>query len=186
MSFVLRQATAGDAEAIAAVHIAAWEETYAGLLPEEMWRGQNLERRALNWRNLISRGQTTAGSAVLVAMNRDDVIGFGCCHPQRDSSLRDAGYVGETGAIYVLRASQGIGVGRALMRDMVTHLRAAGLCSMALWVLRENVRARGFYERLGGAIIATKDDQRGAFTLTELAYGWRDVDALNQAKHPSN
>ena len=34
----IRRAEPGDAAAIAAVHVAAWRETYAGLVPERMLR----------------------------------------------------------------------------------------------------------------------------------------------------
>ena len=67
------------------------------------------------------------------------------------------------------------GIGRALMREMARALHAHGLRAVSLWVLRENITARSFYERQGGEWVAEKEDRRGRFVLVEDAYGWRDL-----------
>ncbi len=41
----IRRATAADAEAIAAIHVAAYDETYRGIAPPEVFEGLTLERR---------------------------------------------------------------------------------------------------------------------------------------------
>jgi RimJ/RimL family protein N-acetyltransferase len=47
---------------------------------------------------------------------------------------------------------------------------------MLVWVLRDNVRARGFYERLGGVFLREHELDFGAgFTVIEVSYGWDDV-----------
>jgi ribosomal protein S18 acetylase RimI-like enzyme len=43
----------------------------------------------------------------------------------------------------------GRGIGSSLEQACVAALRAAGAERAILWVLRDNVRARGFYERRG-------------------------------------
>jgi ribosomal protein S18 acetylase RimI-like enzyme len=58
---------------------------------------------------------------------------------------------------------------------MSSSLQQRGFSAAALWVLRENLRARRFYERLGGKVIAETEDVRGAATLVELAYDWPDL-----------
>jgi ribosomal protein S18 acetylase RimI-like enzyme len=79
--------------------------------------------------------------------------------------LRKRGFAGEIGAIYVLRSQQGAGVGRALMNLMARDLLARPMPSASLWVLRENVKARSFYDRLDGSIIAEKEITEGETTL---------------------
>jgi hypothetical protein len=65
-----------------------------------------------------------------------------------------------------------------LLRAMSSDLTTRGFKATALWVLRENMRARRFYEHRGGKVIAEKEDVRGGTVLTELAYGWRDLEEL--------
>ena len=62
------------------------------------------------------------------------------------SGLAQAGYSGEVPALYLLRAAQGLGTGRLLMRAAARRLIAEGDRAMALWVLATNVPARRFYE----------------------------------------
>ena len=81
----------------------------------------------------------------------------------------------EIGAIYILRSQQGAGAGRALMSLMARDLVARTMPSASLWVLRDNMGARGFYEGLGGTIIFEKEVTEGGKTLHEVAYGWPHI-----------
>ena len=57
----IRRATAADAKVIAAIHVAAYDETYRGLAPPEVFEGLNLERR-------------TAQCCHAVLFNADNVV----------------------------------------------------------------------------------------------------------------
>ncbi len=61
------------------------------------------------------------------------------------------------------------------MTQMAQALTKLGFVGAALWVLRENIAARGFYERLGGTLVGEKKDERPDATFDEVAYGWRDL-----------
>lgn len=174
----IRRAGAGDAPAIAAVHVAAWREAYAGLLPARLLRSLSLEEAVLKWRPILS----VPHPAVFVAIRPDQtVVGFGSCGPQRTAALAADGFAGEVEAIYLLAADQGRGVGRRLMAAMARALLAQGQGSAALWVLRDNQRSRGFYEALGGALVGARAEMHGKVTFHEVAYGWRDLRALSPA-----
>jgi hypothetical protein len=49
---------------------------------------------------------------------------------------------------------------------------------MLLWVFAENRAARGFYESLGGVPVAEDGFGLGGAWLSEVAYGWKDLDVL--------
>jgi GNAT superfamily N-acetyltransferase len=51
--------------------------------------------------------------------------------------------------LYVRPSAWGDGVGAALHDEALAVLRAAGSDTASLWVLADNLRARGFYERRG-------------------------------------
>jgi ribosomal protein S18 acetylase RimI-like enzyme len=63
---------------------------------------------------------------------------------------------------------------------MSLDLIERGFSAAALWVLRDNPRARRFYEYHGGQIIAEREDIRDDVVLVELAYGWSDLKESNQ------
>jgi ribosomal protein S18 acetylase RimI-like enzyme len=77
------------------------------------------------------------------------VAGFGACSEQRDSDLKERGFDGEIGAIYVLRCFQEQWIGRSLMKELTIDLSGRGSRGIALWVLNENARARRFHEKCG-------------------------------------
>ena len=170
-----RLATTEDATAIGALHVLSWHETYTGLLPQDMLADLSAESRASMWATVLSAPFSPNGTRVYVAERAGEIIGFGACGGQRDDTIRERGFAGEFGAIYILRSQQGAGVGRALMNLMARDLFARSVPSASLWVLRENVGARGFYEGLSGTIIVEKEVAEGDTTLHEVAYGWLDL-----------
>ncbi len=76
-----------------------------------------------------------------------ELVGWGCHGPYRDGEVRteDA----ELYAIYVHPEHMGRGVGQALLTESVERCSTAGHDRLLLWVLKENGRARRFYERAG-------------------------------------
>lgn len=174
----IRKADLKDAEAIGALHVASWQETYRGILPDELLHGLSMEARSDMWRSVLAASSDAQQTIVLVAELNGRIVGFGACGAQRDENLRAQGFHAEIGAIYVLQAAQREGVGKSLMRLMAQSLLRSGRKAVSLWVLRENGRARAFYEALGGTLLGEKEDQLAGATLIEVGYGWSDVATL--------
>lgn len=181
-----REAKPGDAAALGALHVASWRETYAGLLPSQLLDGLSAEARSAMWSAVLDDPATWGGTAVFVAESEGRMVGFGACGDQRDEALRKQGFDGEIGAIYVLQSHQRAGVGSALMSLMAQNLLDQGRTAATLWVLRENVSARSFYERLGGAPAGEREDEQPGVMVTELAYGWSDLSALVRQTGPDS
>ncbi|SFL37247.1 GNAT family N-acetyltransferase [Methylobacterium pseudosasicola] len=175
----IRPAGLDDAPAIAAIHVAAWLETYAGLLPAAMIAALTVEMRLAAWTRIL--GDPASGTTVAVAEGPAGLVGFGSCGAQRSAELAADGFDGEVSAIYVLRAAQRRGTGSALMAALAAHLRQSGHRAASLWVLHDNVSARQFYERLGGSVVGERAERREQATLMEVAYGWRDLAALQRS-----
>ena len=174
-AITIRAATGDDAVSIAAVHVASWRETYAGLMPDTMLSGLSVNDRAARWADILGQAERPDGPGVFVAEHGGDLVGFASGGGQRDANLLAQGFTGEITAIYVLQDMQGRGAGRRLMAALAEDLQRGGHGAASLWVLRENLGARRFYERLGGEIVGEKQDQREAVRLIEVAYGWRDL-----------
>ncbi len=165
----VRRAEIADAAAIARVHVATWQSTYRGLLPDDFLDSLDEAGYEERWRRIVGEGS----SRVYVAADGRDVVGFASGGRERAG---ESGYDGELYAIYVLRESQGRGFGHRLVQAVVGGLRELHLRDMIVWVLRDNAGARSFYERLGGVYVRTQPITIGSALLQEVSYGWRALD----------
>lgn len=175
---VLRKATLNDVSLIAAIHVAAWKETYQGILPDSVVNAIDLEKRTLAWQRTLDPTSNNSQHEVLLAFAQGVAVGFGSLCHQRTDALVELGYPGEFSAIYVLKQAQRKGIGRRLMGAMSKELLHKKLTGASLFVLSQNQDARLFYEKMGGAVVYQKEERRGATTLIEVAYGWPDLTRL--------
>ncbi|WP_410501715.1 GNAT family N-acetyltransferase [Exiguobacterium acetylicum] len=152
----IREARLEDASAIARVHIDAWHETYQGIISDSYLAQLSYAKRTKQWE------QTLVDQRVYVAVSGEEVVGFAQGGPSR-SDARE----GELYAIYVLRASQGQGLGKALFQRIADDL--AEYETMQVAVLRDNPACR-FYERFGGQIIEESMIERGGVELFQRVY----------------
>ncbi|MDE2239623.1 MAG: GNAT family N-acetyltransferase [Rhodospirillales bacterium] len=174
----LRLATPEDAPALGEMHVAAWHETYKGILPDGMLASLSTESRAATWLQLLRDPVAHSEVEIFLAHAVGGIAGFGACGRQRDKALEQAGFTGEISALYVLRAHQRLGLGTALMSLMAGALQQSGHQAAGLWVLRENETARAFYTRLGGVIVGEREERRPDAKLMEFAYGWKELSRL--------
>lgn len=167
----VRPAHVEDAAAIARVHVASWRSTYRGLLPDTYLDSLDEASYEGRWSRILAEGS----SRVYVASGGSDVVGFASGGRERAG---EDGYEGELYAIYVLNEAQGRGHGRRLVEAVAGGLRELGLGDMIVWVLRDNARARAFYERLGGVYVREQPITIGSALLQEVSYGWRSLDSI--------
>jgi GNAT superfamily N-acetyltransferase len=169
----IRAATEHDAVAIAHVHVQSWRTTYAGIVPEEYIATLNEAERALVWQDRLTRDVR-----VYVADLDGEVVGFISGGAIREPVRR---YDAELYAIYLLKQAQRQGAGTALLKKLAEWLVGKGFTSMIVWVLEKNP-SRHFYERLSAQMVTAKDIQIGGMTLSEVSYGWPDLQAITSPK----
>ena len=169
---MVRPARVEDAGTIARLHVEGWRETYTGIIPDDVLAGLDVAEKARMWDTALASPELDAfvGGSSEVALT-----GFACC---RERTSVPEEFDGEFHAIYVLKAGQGIGLGRKLMVAMARALSARGFRSAALRVARENAPARAFYARLGGVEAGAGVHRIGAVTIDEVIYGWPDISVL--------
>jgi ribosomal protein S18 acetylase RimI-like enzyme len=134
-ALTVRPADVRDADAIAVVHVQAWREAYAHLLPAEFLAALDVDARAARWRGIIAEPDVD----VLVATIGEQVVGWASAGPGRGERPRDR----ELEGIYVLAGHHGSGAGQALLDA------AIGTAPAFLWVADGNPRAESFYRRNG-------------------------------------
>lgn len=172
MISVVRPAEVDDARAIAQVHVAAWRSTYRGLLPDDFLGSLEEAGYEERWKRTLRE----SADRVYVAEDRDTVVGFASGGRERAG---ETGYAGELYAIYVVLEAQGRGHGRRLVRAVAGGLAEMSLADMIVWVLRDNRKARDFYERLGGVFVRAQPITIGSALLQEVSYGWKRLDAIS-------
>lgn len=143
-SYSVRPATARDAKAIAEIHVATWQATYQGLMPDDYLKSMTVDKRQAYWREAIEYSEPQ----LLVALDADKVVGFVGFDRSRDAGTKSS--VGEIWALYVLPAHWGQGVGVALWDGARDGLKEEGCTQVTLWVLLGNERALRFWEHSAG------------------------------------
>jgi len=163
----IRRAIAGDAAAIARVHVDTWRTTYRDIVSEEYLAKLSYEERESLWRRVV----TDPKQFTFVAEEAGRIVGFANGGRNRGS---EAEYSGELYAVYLLEAHQQRGVGLRLTVAVAQELMKTSMRSMIVWVLKDNP-ACGFYRKLGGKQVGSKVMVLGDRTLEEIAFGWTDI-----------
>lgn len=174
MQHVIFPAGPEDAEALAGVHVAAWRETYQGLLPDSYLARMSVPVHTRRFRSSLLR--PGEHEATLAAADRDGLVGYAAGGPSRSKRLGEA----EITTLYVLRRAQGYGLGGELVRGLARVFAANGATSLMISVLRDNVPARGFYEHLGGVGEAPRREPGPGGVTYEVSYRWPDIRTLTR------
>jgi ribosomal protein S18 acetylase RimI-like enzyme len=173
LSFVVFPAGPSDAEELARVHVTSWRETYRGLLPDAFLARMSEPGFARRFRRALS---APGDGVTLAAADRYGLVGYAQGGASRWKTPDEA----EIATLYVLRRAQGHGLGGRLMTETARALAAQGATSLRISVLRDNIRARGFYEHLGGEPEAARQEPGpGGRLLYEVAYRWPDIRTLS-------
>jgi oligopeptide/dipeptide ABC transporter ATP-binding protein len=136
----IRPAAAADADTMAEVFVAAWRQTYPGVVPDDVLASLDHDRTARWLAELVSghrEGETD------VAVLDGQVTGF-----VRYGAGPEGGYIF---GLYVHPARAGQGIGQALLGHAEERLRERGSDSVALHVFAANERARRLYAKAGYA-----------------------------------
>jgi len=151
---VVRDAIASDADALGRVHVEAWRAAYRGMMPDHFLASLDPAVRAARWRERLAN--RIEGRAMFVVQGDIGLpYGFAGVGPARDE--------------------RGTGASSALLARATEVLRDFGHLEAILWVLRQNARARRFYEREGWKQTGDRRDtisENGfTFEVDELRYG---------------
>jgi GNAT superfamily N-acetyltransferase len=169
----IRAATQRDAVEISHVHVLSWRTTYAGIVPDEYLAALNEAERVPLWREWLTRDVQ-----VYIADLDGKVIGFISGGPIREPVQN---YDAELFAIYLLEQTQRHGIGTALLRELAGSLISKGFTSLAVWVLERNP-SRHFYVKSGAQLVTSKEIETGGAMLSEVAYGWPNLEAIRSPK----
>ena len=166
--FRVRRATAVDAAEIARIHVEAWRDAYAALLPAEYLARMDAKIEAARWSRASGFSRRTENT--LVADAEGEVVGYAVVGPARRGRPAPSG---EVYALYVETDWREHGIGRALVEAAFDLFRKRGLAEAVIWCLEGNFAGRGFYERCGGRRLSeARLEEVGGTPLPTVGYHW--------------
>ena len=170
---VYREATVQDTENIAQVHALSWQRHYRGILRDEFLDNEVTENRLALWRSRFE--QQSENQYIQVAEEEAILYGFTCVFLQSDpvwGALVDN--------LHVLSLHKGQGIGRKLLSLAAQWVYMRNQQSgLYLWVYKDNLPARGFYEAIGGVNVEEKTEENpgGGYAII-CRYVWKDIKRL--------
>ena len=193
----IRPVTLADAGPLAELHIASWRWAYPGIVPQGVLDALDPAKRAAEYPAWWAESRAK-GRFDLLAEEAGELLGFAAGGPHRawvgvqappsaraedgaggtslplagEGLARGQSFEGELYAVYLEERALGRGLGRALVREAFKGLHERGFRNAAVWVLEKNLRARGFYERLGARLLPLRKTITIGIPLDEVAYGW--------------
>lgn len=143
---MIRRAEAGDAEAMDALHVRAWQRAFSDFLSPEHLLETPAADRVARWRARMD----LRGVRTWVWDQDGHVAGFAAAGEADDEDAP----AGSLWALYVDPPAQGAGVGDALLAHAEREMTAGGHAEAVLWVFTEGAQARRFYEARGWVLEA--------------------------------
>ncbi len=138
----IRKATVDDVKDISRIYALSWKTAYVGMVPQDFLDAIDDHRWVDKFRQDIGDGTLSA----LMVCDGDITVGCAAFGASREEKM--PGW-GEIVSIYLRPDYFGKGYGEALLKETVAALREQGHERIFLWVLRDNSRARRFYEKHG-------------------------------------
>lgn len=178
---MIRAGSTADAAQVAAVQRAGWLAAYEGIIAAEIINRVTAPDGGARVRQSF---RTRPWQRMLVAVTHggdpSGIVGYASYGPETDvlsapwphplSPDGDDGRVAELYALYVHPAWWSTGTGRALMERVLARSARAGYSFITLWVLRDNQRARRFYEKAGFTPDGATNVLAGLGSVPEVRY----------------
>lgn len=141
----VRPARPADAERIAHVQLSTWRTAYAALLPPEVLDTPLVQVAAV-WLNAVE-APPTPDHRVLVAEERDELVGFAALTPAEDGDPATA----ELATLLVEPRWGRRGHGSRLLAAAVDGWRVGGVATAVAWAWDRDVATRAFLTSAGWA-----------------------------------
>ena len=161
MKTVIREVQPSDAYALAYIQTESWKAAFAGILDAEtLMKCTNIDRAITMYQRLLDGNK---GNGYLLSVD-----GKPHCIAYWDTA-RDTRFSGkaELICIHSLPENWHKGYGSMMIDHVLKDIKEAGYSEVVLWVFRDNLRARSFYEANGFRLT---DTSKPAFNTEEVLY----------------
>jgi GNAT superfamily N-acetyltransferase len=147
----VRPARPAEATEIARVQAVTWRTAYRSVLPATVLDEWDEQAAAESWRAAIA-SPPTPGHAVVVAVERDDVVGFAAFGPAELSPGETEDPAGPTTEIATLLVEPRWGRrghGSRLLAAVADLARTTGAARLQIWLAEEDEASARFFESAG-------------------------------------
>ncbi|MCR5449086.1 MAG: GNAT family N-acetyltransferase [Solobacterium sp.] len=161
MKTTIRKVRQGDENTLAYIQTESWKAAFAGILDAEtLAKYTDINRAAAMYRNLLNN--SIGNGYILLVDGKPHCIAYW-------DAARDAEFAGkaELICIHSLPDNWHKGYGTRMMDRVLKDIREAGYSEVVLWVFRNNIRARAFYEAEGFTMTGIS---KPAFDTEEVLY----------------
>jgi len=141
----IRPAQAADIPAIAQIHLDSSKIAYRDILDQALLDALSRTGRIALWETR-SASMGPQGRLWVQSIG-SDIIGFALC--DAPEACESAPATCELKSFYLTPNFWGCGLGARLLGHAARDYRVRGFRVMILWTIRQNARARAFYERVG-------------------------------------
>lgn len=138
----IRKGTLDDVKDISRIHALSWKSAYEGIVPQAYLD----ELKEDFWVSAFTAWIKNNVLTVQIITDNGSSVGCVAYGRSRDKSLPNWG---EIVSIYLLPEYFGKGYGNKLLERALLDLKKSGYRNIYLWVLKDNQRARRFYENNG-------------------------------------
>jgi GNAT superfamily N-acetyltransferase len=152
-SLTVRSARVEDVAQMACVHVRCWQETYRGLMSDAVLDDPGFPAARERFWTAALADERYRENRAAVSERKGELIGIAMSGPPLDAA---APWVRQLYVLYVVTASHGTGVGRALLQAVIAPAESA-----ALWVADPNPRAQAFYRKHGFVADGTVQVENG-------------------------
>ncbi|MCY7403617.1 MAG: GNAT family N-acetyltransferase [Cryobacterium sp.] len=161
----IRSALPKDAAEMVRIHVTSWQETYRGLMSDEMLDDPKLVSTRKRFWTIGLTDERFAHHRIAVAEFGGELIGIAQSASPTDV---DATWSQQLNVLYVLASAHGTGAGVGLLQTVISANEAA-----ALWVADPNPRAQAFYRKHGFVPDGSSKEEHG---LKEIRMVRRELD----------
>lgn len=164
MKFKAIKATIHFANDMGYIHAQSWQKAYQGIVPNDIVDAFTPEKRAEVFREAIA----TRPEEYYFFKVDDRPAGIALLHKNHEENAADTD--GEIYAIYFHPDYWGTSATHKAFQFCVDRLKERGFTKITIWVLKDNIRARKFYEKYGFALDDAQQQIDLGIPLTEVRY----------------
>ena len=167
-----RRPHAGEAAAMAKLHVQCWREAYTSIVPEGVSQRFDVAPMIVRWQEHVQNQDRF----IQAAYDREYPVAF--VNSGSPVEKIHAGMDGHITALYVAQSHYRQGLGRKLMALAAADWLGKGGHSLTLGVLAANRRARTFYETMGGKLVKSSTYDWHGHQLEDTIYVFEDLPHL--------
>lgn len=161
MEVDIQKVKQGDADALAYIQTESWKAAFKGIIDAEMLeKCTNIVKATNMYQKLLDENK--GNGYILTVDDKPHCIAY--WDKARDSELTGKA---ELICIHSLPNNWHMGFGSKMMDVVLEDIKKSGYSEVVLWVFRDNLRARAFYEAKGFVL---NDAIKSAFDSEEVLY----------------